>query len=145
MTMYVVPIAEHDLKLNAELEMLGIYGIDRHLIVWHVVDSLVNGYDAKDNLASEIFEMIEENQTATGKPTLQTAMEIDMEMSYAGIQIENAMNKLVPYIEHFLLTITDLETRKHSQPIQYTAERRHGLDIIIETTPVEDSNGNSDT
>lgn len=135
MTQYVIPTAEHDISLDAELNVLGVYGIARHVLVWFVVNSMVNGADPLNDLATEIFNAIEETINATMGDTLEAKAEIDMAMVHAGILAEKAITKLVPYLDYWLARISADEKLKSPNPIQFSVTRPVGGDVIIETHP----------
>lgn len=132
MTKYVIPSSEQDIPLQTELNVLGHYGVDRHALIWFVVNSIVNGANPMEEFASGLYETVEDIVYNTTQDPLQAQLNIDAAMTYVAVSAEHAVNRLIPYLETWLRYIADLEHRKSNRPIEFSVLKGVGQDVVIE-------------
>lgn len=129
MTLYVIPMSEVEIPLKEELQILGMYGQDRHLLAQLATEAICTGISVMENIADDVFEIVRECAEHSGADAKDITMEADAALASAELMIIRASQKLEDYFAPYVSDIT----LREGQYVDITVKRALGDAIVLES------------
>ena len=129
MTLYVIPMSEVEIPLKEELQILGMYGQDRHLLAQLATEAICTGISVMENIADDVYEVVRECAEHSGADAKDITMEADAALASAELMIIRASEKLEDYFAPYVNDITQREGRY----VDITVKRALGDSIVLES------------